>query len=227
MSAPAEEPSEADAYGLIADPDLARITPSRLWHWLGAPLVLAGIAIAGIALVLQARSGIGLRGWLLLALAVATLMLAVALATTGYRAYALFTPAAARTFIRVQVIGTWILSTVVLMSGVVGGLRFFVELGLVSAVTIFRFGSTRSTFMAHEISRVARGLRPLLWAEAAFVVVAPPIAALVVVQVSTLPTARVSEYVADAIILPTIGLLALVVLLWHRARVARARVARQ
>jgi hypothetical protein len=217
------EPScvtEDDA--LLGNVELVRGAPIRVWEWLLPPVLVGLLGAAGtVALVTLARQhDLRLAGWLLGIIAVSLLPFAVLLGWAGLRAYRTLSEGDVRVLVRIRILGIWGFSVALLVAGIVGGVFPVTLFGVTFSESLALSYGARIYGQDSEVAHVLRRLRPALIVECLFTIVIPPAVALIATTAS-LSESRESQYVADGIVIPVAGALALVILLRSRRPATR------
>jgi hypothetical protein len=220
MSAPDPYPHDPDARGEtgedgpITDLDLLRNTPLRVREWLLVPLLIAvtGGAVTTALTGLAVQHRLALSGWATLLVAALVVPFAGVLARYGYRAYARVTPVASASFLWFKVAGFSALATVAVLAGVIGASFFLVAIGLWATAAVFGTFRNRSyvenaSHPQHSFSRV---MRRAILTDGVVLVVASVAAGLMALTGPDLSTHATSQYIADAIVLPVIGVILIV-----------------
>jgi hypothetical protein len=220
MSTPDQDPPDPDArgdseeYEPVTDLDLFRNTPLRVWEWLLAPLLIA-LSCGAAATVLTGMAlqhGLTLSGWATLLLAGLAVPFAGVLAWYGYRAYSRVSPVASASFLWFQVAGSSVLATGAILAGVIGASFLLVAMGLGATVALFaRFrNSPHVESAAHSQRPLSRVIRQAILTDGVVLIVASVAAGLVALTGPDVSSPSTSQYIADAIVLPFIGVILIV-----------------
>ncbi len=220
MSAPDQYPHDPDARGEteedgpITDLDLLRNTPLRVWEWLLVPLLITvtGGAVTTALTGLAVQHRLTLSGWTTLLVAGLAVPFAGVLAWYGYRAYARVTPVASASFLWFKVAGFSALATVAILAGVIGASFLLVTMGLGATAAVFGTFRNRSHVenASHPRRSLSRVLRQAILTDGVVLVVASVAAGLVALTGPDLSSHATSQYIADAIVLPVIGVILIV-----------------
>jgi hypothetical protein len=220
MSPPDQDPHDPDARGEteedgpITDLDLLRNTPLHVWEWLLAPLLIAltGGAVATVLTGLAVQHRLTLSGWSTLLVAGLAVPFAGVLAWYGYRAYARVTPVTSASFLWFQVAGSSALATVAILAGVIGASFLLIAMGLGATVAVFgTFRNRRHVESASQPQRsLSRVIRQAILTDGVVLVVASVASGLLALTGPDLSSQPTSQYIADAIVLPVIGVILVV-----------------
>ncbi|ARC56964.1 hypothetical protein AS850_07715 [Frondihabitans sp. 762G35] len=224
MAAPSDdagpEPFSDDEPGL--DESLVPFAPTSPLSVAANSLVPIGLGVAAIVFApVVVRIEVTTLRWAIPILASLVIALGLAIGIVGIRAFATFAEPDIVRYMRIQVVGLWLVSLGFLVTGVLAASATLVFFGAAFSLSLRFVVAQSSSRRGSAANRVLRRLWPAFVAECVFVIVATPIAAVVSTQVA-LPDDVSARFIADAFILPIAAAVALVLLLRSRRRWAKA-----
>jgi hypothetical protein len=216
-----DDPADIDDE-LGFDASLVPFAPTSLLSVAANSLLPIGLGVAAIVFTpVVVRVDVAILRVAIPILASLGIALGIVVGIVGVRAFATFAGPDISRYMRVQVIGFWMLSASVLLAGIVGASGLFALFGFGALLSLWFVYGSRPGRSGDAVTALYRRLWPAFIVECIVVIVATPIAALVSTQFEP-PDDIAARYVADALILPIAAAVVLVLLLRSRRRHGRA-----
>ncbi|MET4783649.1 hypothetical protein [Glaciihabitans sp. UYNi722] len=118
---------------------------------------------------------------------------------------------------KVQIVGFWGPSTCFLVGGIINGFWSLTLFGLILSQSLAFIYSNRRGGPDSSIERLFARLRPAFLGESVFAIVAAPMAAVIALGLPLSEQAH-DRFISDALIVPAVAIIALVLLLRARRR---------